>query len=413
MNNDPKGYYAILGIPTTASNEDIKQAFRTKAKEVHPDKNQDRDTTKEFQFLSEANEVLSDPNLRAKYDSLAYQTTEKTTTPEPIKCATCQKITAQPRYVIFFEVKSFVFVTTRNATQGIFCSECADKAVLKPTLITWVLGWWGFPFGILYSLHAIWVNLFGGEKPKSINRDILRYQAWYFAQKGNLNIADFILGDALKFTEESKQVDEIKEFRKTLKMANGNNDFKKLKNKWLFFSRSFMIQLIIILTVLIAITASIIYSSYQERVEAKKYEEAKLAYEKLHPILSLPDSGALLVVPKKEKIMAPFRVSTSGQGHHLVKLQDVSSGKTILEMFIRAGDTIDTTVPLGTYTLKYASGNQWYGKQDLFGEETIRAVANETFTFKIDGNSIVGNTVELILQRNGNLQTTNISKDQF
>lgn len=411
MNTDPKGYYSILGISSTVATEEIKQAFRQKANELHPDKNRDRDTTKEFQFLNEAYAVLIDPNSRAKYDSSIYDEPKKSV-PEPIKCSCCSKVTAQPRYVIYFEVKSFIFVTTRNTVQGIFCSECADKKVLKPTLITWALGWWGFPFGILFSLHAIVINLLGGQKPKEINRSILQYQAWYFAQQGKLNIADSIANDALEFSD-SKHIDEIKIFRDSLKQLNSDQEFKKLKNKWVFVSRSFLLQLIIILSVLVAITGSIIYSSYQEKQISKAKEDARISYELLHPIQPLPENGQLIIAPKEEKIMAPFSIKTSGVENHFVKLEDIKTNKTIMAMFIRSGNTVETTVPLGTYKLKYAAGSNWYGEKELFGSDTVCSVANETFTFEVQGNQIVGNTVELILQSKGNLHTTDISISAF
>jgi len=65
-----KNYYKILGIPRTATAKDIKKAYRQLALEWHPDKNADNkeEAEKKFQDISEANEVLSDPELKAKYD---------------------------------------------------------------------------------------------------------------------------------------------------------------------------------------------------------------------------------------------------------------------------------------------------------------------------------------------------------
>jgi len=65
-----KNYYKILGLPRTASAKDIKKAYRQLALEWHPDKNADNkeEAEKKFQDISEANEVLSDPELKAKYD---------------------------------------------------------------------------------------------------------------------------------------------------------------------------------------------------------------------------------------------------------------------------------------------------------------------------------------------------------
>lgn len=62
MANDKKGYYKILGISISASNDEIRKAFKEKAHEMHPDKNKDRDTTKDFQLLNEAYNILINVN---------------------------------------------------------------------------------------------------------------------------------------------------------------------------------------------------------------------------------------------------------------------------------------------------------------------------------------------------------------
>lgn len=62
-------YYKVLGVDKNASAEDIKKAYRKLARKLHPDLNpNDQQAQKKFQELNEANEVLSDPDKRAKYD---------------------------------------------------------------------------------------------------------------------------------------------------------------------------------------------------------------------------------------------------------------------------------------------------------------------------------------------------------
>lgn len=64
-----KNYYKILGIPRTANKKTIKGAYRKLALEWHPDKNEDKEKAeKMFQDISEAYEVLSDEEMKAKYD---------------------------------------------------------------------------------------------------------------------------------------------------------------------------------------------------------------------------------------------------------------------------------------------------------------------------------------------------------
>jgi curved DNA-binding protein len=62
-------YYKILGLDKNASEKDIKAAYRKLARQYHPDLNpNDTEANKKFQQINEANEVLSDPEKRKKYD---------------------------------------------------------------------------------------------------------------------------------------------------------------------------------------------------------------------------------------------------------------------------------------------------------------------------------------------------------
>jgi len=62
-------YYTILGLDKSASPKDVRDAYRKKARKYHPDLNPNNEDAKtNFQQINEANEVLSDPEKRKKYD---------------------------------------------------------------------------------------------------------------------------------------------------------------------------------------------------------------------------------------------------------------------------------------------------------------------------------------------------------
>lgn len=68
-----RDYYEVLGVSKTASDADIKSAYRKKAKECHPDLHPDDKRAEErFKELNEANEVLSDAEKRSRYDQFGF-----------------------------------------------------------------------------------------------------------------------------------------------------------------------------------------------------------------------------------------------------------------------------------------------------------------------------------------------------
>ena len=84
-----KDYYATLGVGKTATDKEIKQAFRKLARKHHPDVNPgDKAAESKFKEINEAYEVLGDPPKRKKYDELganwrAYEQAERTGGPNP------------------------------------------------------------------------------------------------------------------------------------------------------------------------------------------------------------------------------------------------------------------------------------------------------------------------------------------
>ncbi len=505
--NDPKGYYNKLGVSPDATLSEIKKAYRRLALKLHPDHNTSEEATRLFQELNEAYDVLKDYSKRAEYDSLSAKIEEPTedqyhgkNIPEPITCYVCGKVPAQPRYTIFYSVKSFLFVTEQSPIQGVFCRQCANTKSLQATLTTWLLGWWGVPWGPIYSLHALFVNLFGGEKPKDVNAKILTYQAWVFARKGKGKLARAVALIAKKFAKDEDQVNVLNTILKTF---DDGEKPTRLKETWVVFGKNFVCQVLL----MISIVSAVLFVIYKENLnillttgpnvftgcstinkdnfvlknntilehgaDLKKHGVCELQellnemgfysgeidgilgpqtssaiqeLNKLYPfklgpatsegflmyvrhiyqkdfenrrttksskVYELPPNGHIFYSSGKNHI-APLKIRAPNySSNFFVKVCNPESGKSVKTLFVRTGSIVSTKVPLGTYELKYATGKEWYGENCLFGRQTVYSKADRSFSFQIQDNKVAGYNIELIFQLSDNLQTFEISPEDF
>ena len=73
MAENKRDYYEVLGVGKTASDDEIKSAFRRMAKQYHPDLHpNDKEAEAKFKEVNEAYEVLSNADKRAKYDQFGH-----------------------------------------------------------------------------------------------------------------------------------------------------------------------------------------------------------------------------------------------------------------------------------------------------------------------------------------------------
>jgi curved DNA-binding protein len=65
-----RDYYEVLGVPRTATQEEIQRSYRKLARKFHPDVSKAKDAEEKFKEINEAYEVLKDPEKRQKYNQL-------------------------------------------------------------------------------------------------------------------------------------------------------------------------------------------------------------------------------------------------------------------------------------------------------------------------------------------------------
>lgn len=150
--------------------------------------------------------------------------------------------------------------------------------------------------------------------------------------------------------------------------------------------------------------------------DENKFNQAideKLGYSELTLTKSpLPQSGIMKNYTGR-KCIAPFRIESKNSEHTYIKLYDSISEKLALTIFVRAGETIQFDVPLGSYVLKSASGLTWYNEKNCFGHNTNYTKEDAIFDFKIVNNNVKGYTLSLIKVVNGNLRSIDIAPEDF
>ena len=114
-----------------------------------------------------------------------------------------------------------------------------------------------------------------------------------------------------------------------------------------------------------------------------------------------------------EHAIAPLKIKTARGYNYFVRIVSATTESRVMEVYIIGGDKFNGKLPLGSYEIRYASGETWYGPTLLFGPTTAYSKANRIFNFVQTGNRVKGYTIELIRQPGGNLRTSSISANDF
>lgn len=189
-------YYDVLGVDPSASDDAIRAAYRATIIKYHPDVNKAPNATRLAAMLNEAYETLSDPDKRTSYDahlgSSPLTSNENTSEEEArplLACDLCGKVFVHLRVAVFYRVWSIILYTQMNPVGGVFCPHCRSALAWRTALFSALWGPWGLPWGVLYTIRALYAAIRGGEQPRAQNAQLLRHQATAFALRGHMNEA--------------------------------------------------------------------------------------------------------------------------------------------------------------------------------------------------------------------------------
>lgn len=196
---------------------------------------------------------------------------------------------------------------------------------------------------------------------------------------------------------------------------NDSNDIPKQTNSII----PHLLGLIGISFIIVPLSILYFYEKNQQNITPNNYQDGDVIdYSDFanvfnEPEISLPYNGFIERFHTQPAI-APLQIITSnGGGNYYVKIVSYYSDQEVLTVFIREGQSIEIKVPLGNYIIKYAVGTKWFGTEHHFGPDTVYSQADDILVFQDTGFHITGYTLELYMQRNGNLDTDLINKSEF
>jgi hypothetical protein len=303
-----------------------------------------------------------------------------------------------------------------------------------------LLGWWGFPWGPIYSFHAIFVNLLGGQRPNNFNARLAAHQAWVFASLGKLDLARAIALDALDFARKIKPKpfskkrkslgydvnDEGEQLRKEigefLSALGANDTGVRLRDSWSIFRRPFYVQGLIGLTVTGLVWGAILNDKPSPPPHGPKpYIANPEPFHPPTPVYVRPTTApngqfwpSAAGYVRGYKILHSDGLSTvtvdnsQNDSDVFVKLVSLDGSKAypVRTFFIPGHGSFKlSNVTAGSYDIRYRDlENGGLSRSESFSLEE---------TQKDNGTEFSNVTMTLYKVRNGNMQTYGLAEDEF
>lgn len=410
---DHAGYYRTLGLEPGASAAQIKAAYRSLAMELHPDRNPGRDTKARFQALGHAYAVLSAEKKRQQYDADSVVREAQGAAADsmagaaplyaPVCCSRCKAISAQPRYKVFYSVYGWLWGANRKASQGVFCGHCEFWVGLRATATSLMTGWWSLT-GPLQTCQAVYANFRGGYFEHQ-NARLMGYQSMYFAHTGKIDLALAVAAQATDLVRSApaNSPDNLMGLAQSLKDLTdayaGRAHRASLKAYRIWSDRRIVAQALITAFFAASVVSGIglVLPRHDQNPLAENANSRTSDRSAPRPLtfqapgFNLPPSGvfraadanpsvansSFLIEPSANQASTSqgpaniaLKLVNPAGSHKWLKLLRASDESEIVGLFIRSGDTVEVTVPVGAYRVKAATGQTWQGENARFGPKT-------------------------------------------
>ena len=389
-------YYDILGVPSSATQDEIRHAYRLQIRFFHPDvfkESEDVARIKTLQ-LNEAYSVLSNPEKRCAYDlELLRQSSsphEKEARPNDSSESSCQN---EP-------------------------SSHSDRNYSKPKKHRF-----GFPYGlyviilfcsfIAISIYLIAKDDASRENSSISNTSVSSSNSSAPSERSEQNIPetsestisspDEVPSASSSASEESTS--DSPSLTDTVYTTESGKLYH-LQPDCVYLKYGMRITTFGSATSIGLTPCPLCCSSSSDSSDVPNPETNSSP----RPVSF--SNGEIIHKPSSEMV-CPLDVSVRGLESYYIYLKSLNSRRDDMSFMITPSSTVSVSVPIGNYELFYATGIVWYGPDRYFGDDTQFYKADDTMKFYSSGDYVYGFTLELYEQYNGNLSTDEISFEDF
>ncbi len=386
-------YYSILGVERNATAEEIKNAYRLMCKVHHPDAGGDETLMK---LLNKAYITLSDEKQRAQYDRTYTENTNYKN--------------AQNSYSPSETVTAFILEVDGSVSEKLYKKQSLKFDVSK----------YQDEDGILYIYNDV--------RKESHPHTVLKRYAWEYKYAYHNHSAQLI-NCSIFFERDGDKSDEVPLCNLPLRYTdyitkNGclfvviykdsSHKFFNTYEQWKSECDSLNTEKVnrsisgifkmVVISIFILILLGPAMCSYTETPLTSSPTPTPITETPpAHgtKMYNLPNTGKTSYIKFETKDML--------SDYCYIKAVDAESGELVQAVFIDTSRNYKMTLPVGTYEIYYACGDNWYGYEDLFGSEGGYSYCDSSFELTYDTYY----TVTLSNVTNGNMETEDVGFENF
>ena len=270
--------------------------------------------------------------------------------------------------------------TKRTSYEGIFCADCARSTALRASAISAAAGWWGVPFGPIYTLVDIVCNAFGGIEPPGSREKLLWQNALAFAARGKSELA-YGLARILRAAQDDTIAHGATRLMEALRQRGVDPETTRLKPAWPISPLTAALQLglaaIVPLAIAFAATlfmqdhwaanASVVSSDATDAIPADEIVSLGSGNVAMHD--PAPGTAHCATPPQNGDVLQGGTMSgedqnrlviANGRGRNaIVKVRDATTNRVVVSFFVAPNSTVTyAKIPDGRYNIQYAFGGR-------------------------------------------------------